>query len=102
MDDMKYNVYSKINRFYEIINDNCNDLTYNEKNLIIEEFKKLNFSNLHEYYKKTNRTNLLNLTFVLWKILSLKKIYSVQFNDNKHIKKYDNALQNMLWDLLIK
>ncbi len=94
--------YATINKFYEIIDENCNGLNKNEINLIVGEFKKLNWEGLQSYYTYTNRTNLLNLSFVLWKILTS----SDKFNNTKNkyydinIKKYNNGLQNMLWEIL--
>ncbi len=94
--------YIKINKLYEVINENCTDLDTNEFNLIIGEFKKLNWESLYRYYEHTNRKNLLNLSFILWKILTTSNKFNLiknKYNDI-NVNKYNNGLQNMLWEIL--
>ena len=62
----------------------------------------MNWENLYEYYEKTNRTNLLNLSFILWKIITSSEKFNLIKNKfcDINIKKYNNGLQNMLWEIL--
>lgn len=99
---IKYNIYSKKNNFVEIINTNYENLTNNEVEIIMNEFENLQWNCLYNYYKKSNRKNLLCLEFILYKIIfSSKQLQHLKnkFNSN-NFKKYDNGLQNMLWEIL--
>lgn len=99
---IEYNVYSKINNFHEMINANCKNLTNDEVDIIIDEFENLQWNYLYDYYKKSNRQNLLCLEFILHKIIfSSKRLKHLKNNFNSNdFKKYDNGLQNMLWEIL--
>ncbi len=100
--DSEHYIYSKTNEFYETIDNCCINLSDVEINLIIKKFKKLDWRGLCNYYDLTKRHNLLNLSFVLWKIISSSKKLNYLKNNYifKDIKKYDNGLQNMLWEIL--
>lgn len=97
-----YSICSKSNEFYEIIDNCCINLTDTEISLIVKKFKNLDWRGLYNYYDLTKRCNLLNLSFILWKIItSCKKLNYLKNNYIfKDIKKYDNGLQNMLWEIL--
>ena len=96
------NIYSKKKNFYEIINTNCEKLTNNEIDIIMNEFENLQWNDLYYYYKKSNRTNLLCLEFILYKIIfSSKQLKYLKNKCNlRNFIKYDNGLQNMLWEIL--
>jgi len=99
---MEYNLYKKTNDFIQTIDNYCFNLSYDDKNIIVNEFKKLNWEGLYIYYEQTNRKNLLNLSFIIWKILTTSNKFNFDKNicDNIDIKKYNNGLQNMLWEIL--
>lgn len=99
--DYNYCIYSKINEFYETIDNFCINLADDEIHIITKKIKNLNWRGLCNYYDLTKRYNLLNLSFVLWKIItSSKKINYLNNYIFKDISKYDNGLQNMLWEIL--
>ena len=101
----KTDLYYLTNNLYETIEEIPNNLEPHEKNKIITEFKKLHWNSLDNYYKITNRTNLVSIYFICWKIIltlqktNLKIENKIQF-DNNIIIKIDNSTQNMLWDIL--
>lgn len=91
-----------LNMFYQTINECCENLSDNEIEHIIKKFNKLNWNGIINYYNISGRKNLLEHKFILWKIItSSKKSQTIQ---NKfiynNINKYDNGLQNMLWEIL--
>lgn len=91
------------NNFLDIIKTVSINLDDNNKNYIIYNFKQLNWVGLNNYYLKTSRQNLVKLYFVLWKII-YKSNDNILINkflfDYCIIKKMDNGLQNMLWEIL--
>jgi len=100
--DSEHYIYSKTNEFYGTIDNCCINLSDVEINLIIKKFKNLDWRGLCNYYDLTKRRNLLNLSFVLWKIIISNKQLNYLKNNYvfKDINKYDNGLQNMLWEIL--
>lgn len=92
----------KIKYFHKIINANCENLTNDEVDIIMNEFDNLQWNYLYDYYEKSNRNNLLCFEFILYKIIfSSKQLKHLKnkFNSN-NFKKFDNGLQNMLWEIL--
>ena len=96
-------LYAKINIILELTCSTSCYLNNIERNYIIEKIKELNWIGIDNYYNKTSRQNLLSFYFVLWKIINKSANISLinKFTfDEKIIKKINNGLQNMLWEIL--
>lgn len=101
--DYEIYLYSKINNILEIATSISTNLNEIDKNYIVNKIKELCWYNIDLYYKKTSRQNLINLYFVLWKIIqkSNNPTMTKKFIfDKKIVKKNNNGLQNMLWEIL--
>lgn len=96
-------IYTKINIILELACSISDSLNIIEKNYIIEKIKKLNWISIDNYYNKTSRQNLISFYFILWKIINKSENISLINKfifDNNIIKKINNSLQNMLWEIL--
>jgi hypothetical protein len=96
-------LYSKINHILEIATGISTNLNEIDKNYIVNKIKELCWYNIDLYYKKTSRQNLINLYFVLWKIIQKSNNPTIKNKftfDEKIVQKINNGLQNMLWEFL--
>lgn len=92
-------IYNRINRFGEIIDNVPNTLNSDDKNILLEQFSNLNWSGLENYYEQTSRRNLLNLQFVLYKLVKLNCLQDkVVFE--KYFLNMNVYLQIQLWNIL--
>lgn len=103
--NLNYKFYNQTNRFYETIEQVPLILKLNEKNKIILEFEKLHWESLDNYYKITNRSNLLSFNFIFWKIIEKLQKINFKFENNIEFdyqitKILNNPVQNMLWEII--
>jgi hypothetical protein len=97
------NIYCRINKILELAHLISNGLNEIDKNYIINKINELNWTSIENYYNKLSRKNLVSHYFILWKIVinsnNIKLINKFNF-DSIIVKKINNGLQNMLWDIL--
>ena len=100
---MDIEIYSRTNKILGLAYSITKELNEIDIDYIIEKTRGLDWIKITNYYNKTSRQNLLSLYFVLWKIISgsnnSKLIDKFKFDDII-IKKLNNGLQNMLWEIL--
>lgn len=87
--------YYLVNKYGEYIDENYNFFHLEEKKLLLEKFKDLNWDGLYAYYELTQRCNLLSFHFLTAQIIKKYKI-------NRKISSFggNTGLQEMLWELL--
>ena len=96
-----HKIYNIINHYGEFLYDNkFNNIDSKIKNEYIVKFKELHLDGLFNYYKITNRHNLLDFNFVTMKIAEKLKNDNISSQFTKLIGKTNNGLQLMLWDIL--
>jgi hypothetical protein len=103
MDNFK--LYNFTNSIGDTIGTIPNKLEQEEKEKIIFEFENLHWDDLDNYYKISERTNLLSIYFVCWKIIKILEKKNIKLKnkiefDKIKLSKLNNSTQNMLWEIL--
>ena len=88
--------YYIMNRFYDILNKDYNEIDEKSKNKIIKNVKNLKFDRLDKYYKK-NKCILLNLDYVIKKIC---KNNNILLKKNIIIPLQQKKEQEILWNII--